>query len=272
MPLRHLSRQTVHVNLDRPGQRKVYLPKSEITNKGVTRAVAEMDLDDKGGYVAHKVHKAYASRTDKTLDLFDYVISHMHNEKANKRDRVDPENNDDENDPCDQHEDDDDDGDDEVPKHSRKDRLISYRAYNYTSDPEGYCYAMLMLFVPWVKECDLLLKPSGDSYSSAEDAFKAHRPTIEYWLSKNEALANLFAEFTRSADAMQDVPSLMTRNKPRLHLRMSTSVHSSLHSATKPCQLSWLEALSRNSRPVYHIQAGMFRQTRLTLEKLMRHH
>ena len=203
MPLRHLSRQTVHVNLDRPGQRKVYLPKSEIANKGVTRAVAEMDLDDKGGNVAHKVHKAYASRTDKTLNLFVYVISHMHNEKANKRDRVDPENNDDENDPCDQHEDDDDDGDDEVPKHSRKDRLISYRAYNYTSDPEGYCYAMLMLFVPWVKECDLLLKPSGDSYSSAEDAFKAHRPTIEYWLSKNEALANLFAEFTRSADAMQ---------------------------------------------------------------------
>ena len=207
----------------------MYLPRRDVEAKGAVRAVAEMNLDDAGGYVTHAVHKSYASRSDESWNLFSYVNKHMHNEAAKHkraRERAAPDvqpvapdvmdlpnvgegedngtDDDDDDDDSDDSESDDGSNEDRGPRtRNKKDRLVSYRSYNQSRDPEGYCYAMLLLFVPWRRECQLLQMPNGDFYKSAEEAFVAKRALMEDWLRKQDSMDRLASEFRTAADAIQ---------------------------------------------------------------------
>ena len=85
---------------------------------------------------------------------------------------------------------------------SKKDRIISYKNYDPRKDPEGYSYAMLLLFLPWIKEIDVLRKDDGELFESAEEALKFRSPQISSWLRMNDALDMLGRDFRAAVDTI----------------------------------------------------------------------
>jgi hypothetical protein len=209
LPMRQLSRTTVHINLETPGKRKVYIPKQKIDEQGIELAVAELQYKMSDGYVAHKIHHMYAkrSRDQEQCCLFEFARDGLYQTKKRGRDGVgEGEGNDDADNESDASSGesktvDGSDGDSELQLQRRvRQRLVSFRNFSARADGDAYAYALLLLYVPWRCERDLLIL-DGQAVSAVV-ALNARKQSISEWLEQEERGREMMFELEKAMNEL----------------------------------------------------------------------